>query len=1656
MAWKTPAGQKKPAQTNPKNGTKAPKPTSFPGLKQPEKGAPGGGGQTKYEELQQNEVMVLQAIYGDDFIEQKPAHGAWKKSAEPCFDIRIKASSDDELAITLGVVLVATYPKSPPLLTIKEDDGLRESTKFKIQKFVETQPKLFATEEQEMMDRIVEGIRDILEDAAQIKAQGLELPSLEEERTAHEAEAAAKQAKLAQDEKELEDRKKLQETQEEERVLGDMLQEELKRQRTKAKESRMKSRTHQPLSPLGWADENPQDSDDSIIFDQICRLTDPTGNPVLFNKVTRKELFCMGPITTVYKVKPVLAAKQLRPTLALKQVELKSGKDAAQFKKQLQGLESVLELVKKLRHRNVLEIIDFRIDREVSDADAPVPSTTSPPIWTATILLPLAQKGPLDELLELAGQIDVSKARSWVADLLEALGYLHNNGIIHQDLHPGNVLLFREPTGDIVPKIADAGYQRDLHNICTKQALTSTRAAKSAYWFPPEIASVSKPQYTQKTDVWDFGIVVLQMLFGLDVLQKYHSPAGLMESLALSSALRELVSKLFKSDAKRRPRAFDLGNSEFLATDAPVFDNDDSAIMAGSLISLPQSLPQRQRRTSTNTGGMTSLSRYQQEYVEEARLGKGGFGEVVRARNMLNGQLYAIKKITQRSQETLSEIIKEVRLLSRLNHPAVVRYYHTWLEEVPYGALKGADSSTDGPSTVTEDETETDDEDSHGTVSRVEDDMNIVFAADDDSGEVAEDDVNIEFTDSQSRGLDFMSSSGHPYIEFGYDSGEGDEEDDDDDDDQEDDEYSDDASPQKTDPRSVHSPVKKRALVRRQFQTIMYISMEYCEKKTLRNLIDQDIFRNSEEVWRLFRQTLEGLVHIHGLNIVHRDLKPENIFITGADGLDNVKIGDFGLATSGQLLTDKSGPSADVGDLTRSVGTTAYIAPEIRTTGTGSYTAKVDMYSLGVIFFEMSYQSMTKMERALVLEKIRQSPPILPSDFESSDKNHTDVVLSLLNHNPKERPSSAELLKSGKVPDQMESETITRALAGLADPSSPYYRRVLDTLFAKQNEQTKDYAWDMSTTGITPAVLMRQYIVRQTLVAIFRRHGAIEASRTCLYPKSSHYGGNVVELVDRSGTVLQLPFDLVLGHARSLARVSNGPLLQQSYSFGNIFRDRLGGGQPIMFGEVDFDIVTADTFDLALKEAEVIKVLDEICSAFPTTASTPMCFYLGHSHLLQCIFDFCGIEKGSRRATAETLSKLNVRNYPWSKIRAELRSEYVGISATSVDELQRFDFRDTPGKAQTKLKSLFESSEIYAKAAPTLAHLKEVSEYAKRFGISRKIYISPLSSINEAFFKDGILFSCLYDKKVKDVFAAGGRYDSLIKEHRPKIGGRFDERHAVGFSLNWEKQLAQQVPKSAGKAFLKKAAEEETQGIFSTKRCDVLVASFDQAVLRSDGVELLGTLWANDFSAELARDARSPEQLLYGIDSYNWVVVIKKEKMLKVKTISRKDAQDVDLPIKDLITWLRTEIRNNRSLGLSSSSLGAVPSEAAPVEAAREQEVRVLVAQTKSKKFNRHAVVGDAQAAAARLVTSFLDGPIAAIETTDAVMDLIRTTTSLSDPDSWRRVEQAVGGAEKQYVRDVHDMLRGWRDEWAAGKGPMHAFVYNFRTGGCLYYDLQA
>lgn len=241
----------------------------------------------------------------------------------------------------------------------------------------------------------------------------------------------------------------------------------------------------------------------------------------------------------------------------------------------------------------------------------------------------------------------------------------------------------------------------------------------------------------------------------------------------------------------------------------------------------------------------------------------------------------------------------------------------------------------------------------------------------------------------------------------------------------------------------------------------------------------------------------------------------------------------------------------------------------------------------------------------------------------------------------------------------MEGETIRQTLAGLSDSKSPYHQKMMTALFSRPTKQAKDYAWDMGLPAPSGNDLLLQGLVKQKLISIFRNHGAVETPRCILFPSSDHYGVNAVQLLDKSGTLLQLPYDLTVPNARAIAK--HQPPVERSFAFGTVFRDKHDGAAPQTFSEVDFDVVTSDSLDLALKEAEVIKVLDEIVSSFPSLPSSQMCFHINHADLLSLIFDFCRIEPSIRQAAADTLSKLNVQQWSWQKIRAELRSPLVGV-----------------------------------------------------------------------------------------------------------------------------------------------------------------------------------------------------------------------------------------------------------------------------------------------------------------------------------------------------------------------------------------------------------
>ena len=118
-----------------------------------------------------------------------------------------------------------------------------------------------------------------------------------------------------------------------------------------------------------------------------------------------------------------------------------------------------------------------------------------------------------------------------------------------------------------------------------------------------------------------------------------------------------------------------------------------------------------------------------------------------------------------------------------------------------------------------------------------------------------------------------------------------------------------------------------------------FVVMEYVAGPSLANVLKQ--YPNGmplPEIRHWLKGLVEGVAYLHDHGIVHRDLKPANLFME--EGI--VKIGDYGLA---KLITPSHGT-----EHSESIGTCHYMAPEI---GSGKYNKPIDVYSIGVILYEM-------------------------------------------------------------------------------------------------------------------------------------------------------------------------------------------------------------------------------------------------------------------------------------------------------------------------------------------------------------------------------------------------------------------------------------------------------------------------------------------------------------------------------------------------------------------------------------------------------------------------------------------------------------------------------------------------------------------------------
>ncbi len=204
---------------------------------------------------------------------------------------------------------------------------------------------------------------------------------------------------------------------------------------------------------------------------------------------------------------------------------------------------------------------------------------------------------------------------------------------------------------------------------------------------------------------------------------------------------------------------------------------------------------------------------------------------------------------------------------------------------------------------------------------------------------------------------------------------------------------------------------------------VTYIVMELLAGKTLAELTDVGAVPLPRAL-PIMIQIARGIARAHDLGVVHRDLKPENIFIVRrqVDGTDLVKILDFGIAKSrgDTRLTN-------AGEL---FGTPQYLAPE-RITG-GEAGPSVDLYALGVIFFEMATGKLpfeASDPTTFLIKHMKERPPPPRAIDPRLPEKLDALVVQLLEKDPRARPVDAHRI-------EQELVAISHAL-GIAVPPEP-------------------------------------------------------------------------------------------------------------------------------------------------------------------------------------------------------------------------------------------------------------------------------------------------------------------------------------------------------------------------------------------------------------------------------------------------------------------------------------------------------------------------------------------------------------------------------------------------------------------------------------------
>ncbi len=215
---------------------------------------------------------------------------------------------------------------------------------------------------------------------------------------------------------------------------------------------------------------------------------------------------------------------------------------------------------------------------------------------------------------------------------------------------------------------------------------------------------------------------------------------------------------------------------------------------------------------------------------------------------------------------------------------------------------------------------------------------------------------------------------------------------------------------------------------------VVFLIMEYLDGRTLKDLIRSEGPMPLARAVEIVRQVSGALDAAHLQGVIHRDLKSDNIMLSQTNGGDWAKVLDFGIA---KIQQPEGSRDNDITAANLVIGTPQYMSPE-QCSQTGAIDARSDIYSLGVIVFEMLTGRVPftgESPTMIMMKQVQDEPPSVLEARPDLPASVDELIKKALAKQPADRFQTAGEL----------SESLNHAAAGAADEEAAV-PRVADTV----------------------------------------------------------------------------------------------------------------------------------------------------------------------------------------------------------------------------------------------------------------------------------------------------------------------------------------------------------------------------------------------------------------------------------------------------------------------------------------------------------------------------------------------------------------------------------------------------------------------------------